>query len=90
VLAFPGQNAVNLAVSSGRATWEWPTRRSPTTDQAVNGAFKSVGKEYEAAPYGLAIPKQWPDPTDSSLLEALDRRRHIYQDLTKWGLQSVR
>jgi polar amino acid transport system substrate-binding protein len=90
VLAYPGQNAVNLAVSSGRA--DLGMADSPVADYQIkqsNGAFKSVGKEYEAAPYGLAIPKSsgMTKPIQASL-KALIAEGTYTKILTKWGLQS--
>jgi polar amino acid transport system substrate-binding protein len=90
VLAFPGQNAVNLAVSSGRA--DLGMADSPIADYQIkqsNGGFKSVGKEYEAAPYGLAIPKSsgLTKPIQASL-KALISDGTYTKILTKWGLQS--
>jgi polar amino acid transport system substrate-binding protein len=90
VLSFPGQNAVNLAVSSGRA--ELGMADSPVADYQVkqsNGAFKLVGKEYEVAPYGFAIPK-----TSGMTAPVLTALKAVMADgtytkiLAKWGLQS--
>jgi polar amino acid transport system substrate-binding protein len=90
VLSFPGQNAVNLAVSSGRA--ELGMADSPVADYQVkqsNGAFKLIGKEYEVAPYGFAIPKK--SGMSAPVLTAL---KAVMADgtytkiLAKWGLQS--
>jgi polar amino acid transport system substrate-binding protein len=90
VLAYPGQNAVNLAVSSGRA--DLGMADSPVADYQVkqsNGGFKTIGKEYEAAPYGLAIPKSggMTKPIQASL-KALIADGTYTKILTKWGLQS--
>ncbi len=90
VLSFPGQNAVNLAVSSGRA--ELGMADSPVADYQVkqsNGAFKLIGKEYEVAPYGFAIPK-----TSGMTAPVLAALKAVMADgtyakiLAKWGLQS--
>lgn len=89
-LSFPGQNAVNLAVSSGRA--ELGMADSPVADYQVTqskGAFKLIGKEYEVAPYGIAIPKK--SGMTTPVLEAV---KAVIADgtyakiLAKWGLQS--
>jgi polar amino acid transport system substrate-binding protein len=90
VLAYPGQNAVNLAVSSGRA--DLGMADSPVADYQVkqsNGGFKIIGKEYEAAPYGLAIPKSsgLTKPIQASL-KALVADGTYAKILAKWGLQS--
>jgi polar amino acid transport system substrate-binding protein len=90
VLAFPGQNAVNLAISSGRA--EIGMADSPIADYQVkqsNGAFKLIGKEYEAAPYGLAIPKKsgMAEPIQAALKSLIADGTYA-KILAKWGLQS--
>jgi polar amino acid transport system substrate-binding protein len=89
-LSFPGQNAANLAVSSGRA--ELGMADSPVADYQVKqseGGFKLIGKEYEVAPYGIAIPKK--SGMTQPVLEAV---KAVIADgtyakiLAKWGLQS--
>ncbi len=58
VLTFPDQNGANLAISSGRA--ELGMADSPIAAYQVkqsNGGFQLIGKEYEVAPYGIAVPK---------------------------------
>ncbi|HST33029.1 MAG TPA: ABC transporter substrate-binding protein [Solirubrobacteraceae bacterium] len=89
-LSFPGQNAVNLAVSSGRA--ELGMADSPVADYQVKqseGGFKLIGKEYEVAPYGIAIPK-----TTGMTQPVLGALKAVIADgtyakiLAKWGLQS--
>jgi polar amino acid transport system substrate-binding protein len=89
-LSFPGQNAVNLAVSSGRA--ELGMADSPVADYQVTqskGTFKLIGKEYEVAPYGIAIPK-----TSGMTTPVLEAVKAVIADgtyakiLAKWGLQS--
>jgi polar amino acid transport system substrate-binding protein len=89
-LSFPGQNAVNLAVSSGRA--ELGMADSPVADYQVkqsNGAFKLIGKEYEVAPYGIAIPKKggMTQPVLAAL-KAVIADGTYSKILAKWGLQS--
>ena len=88
VLSFPGQNAVNLAVSSGRA--ELGMADSPVVAYQIkvnNGLFKLIGKSYAFAPYGLAVPKT--SGLANPLLAALkilisDGGYHSI--LAKWGL----
>jgi polar amino acid transport system substrate-binding protein len=88
VLIFAGQNAVNLAVSSGRA--ELGMADSPVVAYQIklsNGTFKLIGKSYEFAPYGLAVPKT--SGMTKPLLAALkvimaDGTYHAI--LAKWGL----
>ena len=58
VQVFADQNAVNLALSSGRADVDMSD--SPPAAYAVeqsNGQFKLTGKQYGVAAYGIAIPK---------------------------------
>jgi len=90
VLSFPGQNAVNLAVASGRA--ELGMADSPVVDYQIKkseGQFKLIGKSYAFAPYGLAIPKN--SGMTQPVFEAL---KHLIADgrykaiLEKWGIQS--
>ena len=90
VLSYPGQNAVNLAVSSGRA--ELGMADSPVVAYQIkqsNGQFKLIGKSYEFAPYGFAIPK-----TSGMTTPILAALKHLIADgkytqiLTKWGIQS--
>ena len=88
VLSFPGQNAVNLAVSSGRA--ELGMADSPVVAYQIKqakGQFKLIGKSYGFAPYGLAVPKT--SGLANPLLAALkilisDGGYHSI--LAKWGL----
>ena len=90
VLSFPGQNAVNLAVSSGRA--ELGMADSPVVAYQIkqsNGAFKLIGKSYEFAPYGLAIPKTsgMTTPILAALKVLIENGKYM-QILTKWGIQA--
>ncbi len=89
VLVYPGQNDVNLAVSSGRA--QVGMADSPVVAYQIkqaNGEFKLVGTSYKFAPYGLALPKnsgmQGPMLSALKLLIANGTYQAI---LTKWGLQ---
>ena len=90
VLSFPGQNPVNLAVSSGRA--ELGMADSPVVAYQVkqsNGAFKLIGESYGFAPYGIAVPKT--SGMTTPILEALKvlmANGKYLQILTKWGIQS--
>ncbi|HTA06184.1 MAG TPA: ABC transporter substrate-binding protein [Solirubrobacteraceae bacterium] len=89
VLTYPDQNGANLAISSGRA--EVGMADSPIAAYQVKqsgGQFKLVGKEYEVAPYGIAIPKQ--SGLSAPILASL---KAIIADgtyasiLAKWGEQ---
>jgi polar amino acid transport system substrate-binding protein len=90
LLAFPGQNAVNLAVSSGRA--EVGMADSTVADYQVKqsaGQFKLVGKTYENAPYGFAIPKKsgMTTPVQEAMKQLIADGTYT-KVLAKWGLQS--
>ncbi len=90
VLSFPGQNAVNLAVSSGRA--ELGMADSPVVAYQVklsNGQFKLIGKSYKFAPYGLAIPKTsgMTQPIYAALKVLIANGTYL-KILEKWGIQS--
>ena len=89
VQVFNDQNAVNLALSSGRA--QVAMADSPVAGYQVrqsNGTFKVTGSPYGTAPYGIAIPKNngMADP----ILAAV---KHLMSDgtytkiLGKWGVQ---
>jgi polar amino acid transport system substrate-binding protein len=88
VLIFAGQNAVNLAVSGGRA--EVGMADSPVVAYQIklsDGAFKLIGKSYEFAPYGLAVPKT--SGMTKPLLAALKliiANGTYHTILAKWGL----
>jgi len=89
VLSFPGQNQVNLAIASGRA--EVGLADSPVVAYQIKqnkGEFKLVGKTYEYAPYGLAVPKN--SGLAQPMLEALKKLMASgkYKEiLEKWGIQ---
>jgi polar amino acid transport system substrate-binding protein len=89
-LSFPGQNPVNLAVSSGRA--ELGMADSPVVAYQIkqsNGGFKLIGESYNFKPYGLAIPKN--NGMAAPILAALKLLMSdgtYGQILTKWGIQS--
>ncbi len=90
VLAFPGQNAVNLAVASGRA--QLGMADSTVADYQVKqsgGQFKLIGKTYEDAPYGFAIPKKsgMTAPIQAALKQLIADGTYT-KIITKWGLQS--
>lgn len=90
VLSFPGQNAVNLAVSSGRAGLGMAD--SPVVAYQIkqsDGQFKLIGKSYAFAPYGLAVPKNsGMDKPILAALKVLMANSKYLQILTKWGIQS--
>jgi len=89
-LIYPGQDAVNLAVSSGRA--DVGMADSPVADYQVaqsKGAFKLTGQAFGLAPYGFAIPKSsgLTKPMVAALKELIANGTYG-KILSKWGLQS--
>jgi polar amino acid transport system substrate-binding protein len=89
-LSFPGQNAVNLAIASGRA--ELAMADSPVVAYQIKqagGQFKLVGKSYGFAPYGLAVPKTtgMTTPILAALKELIANGKYK-AILEKWGIQS--
>lgn len=89
VQIYNDQNAVNLALSSGRA--QVAMADSPVADYQVeqsNGTFKLTGSPYSREPYGIAIPKGsgMVAPVQAAL-------KHLMADgtyltiLKKWGVQ---
>ncbi len=90
VLSFPGQNAVNLAVSSGRA--DLGMADSPVVAYQIkqsNGQFKLIGKSYAFAPYGIAVPKTtgMTAPLLAALKELMANGTYL-KILEKWGVES--
>ena len=89
VLSFPGQNAVNLAIASGRA--EVGLADSPVVAYQIkqsSGQFKLVGKTYAFAPYGFAIPKTsgMATPMLAAMKELIANGKYKAV-LEKWGLE---
>jgi polar amino acid transport system substrate-binding protein len=88
VQVYPDQNAVNLALSSGRADVDMSD--SPPAAYAVeqsNGQFKLTGKQYGVAAYGIAIPKN--SGLAKPVLDALKKvmADGTYQKIfSYWGL----
>jgi polar amino acid transport system substrate-binding protein len=90
VQVFNDQNAVNLALSSGRA--EVAMADSPVAEYQVKksgGTFKLSGQPYGTAPYGIAIPKTsgMTKPVLGAVM-ALMAEGTYKKILTKWGVQS--
>ena len=88
VQLFPDQNGANLALSSGRA--QVGMADSPVADYLVkksNGQFKTTGKVYGTAPYGIAIPKNngMAKPILAALKELMAKGTYKAV-LTKWGI----
>jgi polar amino acid transport system substrate-binding protein len=89
VLSFPGQNAVTLAIASGRAALGMAD--SPVVAYQLKqnkGQFQLVGKSYGFAPYGLAVPKNsgLSKPLLAALKELMASGKYK-AILEKWGIQ---
>jgi polar amino acid transport system substrate-binding protein len=87
---FNDQNAVNLALSSGRA--DVAMADSPVAAYQVkqsSGAFKLSGQPYGTAPYGIAIPKNngMAKPVLAAM-KTLIANGTYKKILTKWGVQA--
>ncbi len=88
VLVFPDQNGANLAIASGRAqvgmadspVAAWIVRQS-------HGAFKLTGKAYDAAAYGVAVPKNsgLAQPVLQALKQVIASGEYA-KILHKWGI----
>ncbi len=93
IQAFPDQNGVNLALSSGRV--DAVLADSPVNAYAAqqsNGAFVIVGQPYGNGPYGINVPKTADYAgLSNAILGALKdlQASGVYQQiLTKWGVQA--
>jgi polar amino acid transport system substrate-binding protein len=89
VQAFNDQNAVNLALSSGRA--QVAMADSPVAGYQVrqsNGTFKVTGSPYGTAPYGIAIPKNngMADPILAAVTHLMTDGTYT-KILGKWGVE---
>ena len=87
---FNDQNAVNLALSSGRA--DVAMADSPVAEYQVKqsgGTFKLSGQPYGTAPYGIAIPKNngMAKPVLAAL-KSLMADGTYKKILDKWGVQA--
>jgi polar amino acid transport system substrate-binding protein len=87
---FNDQNAVNLALSSGRA--DVAMADSPVAEYQVkksNGTFKLSGQSYGNAPYGIAMPKNngMAKPVQAAM-KALIADGTYKKILSKWGIQA--
>ena len=89
VQVFNDQNAVNLALSSGRA--QVAMADSPVAAYQVrqsNGTFKVAGSPYGTAPYGIAIPQNngMADPILAAVKHLMSEGTYT-KILGKWGVQ---
>lgn len=87
---FTQQTDVDLAISSGRA--QVAMADSPVASYAVkqsDGSLKSTGKDYDTAPYGIAINKKTGlTPAIQAAVQALIDDGAYTAILKKWGLES--
>jgi polar amino acid transport system substrate-binding protein len=87
---FNDQNAVNLALSSGRA--DVAMADSPVAayqEKQSNGTFKLSGQPYGTAPYGIAMAKNSGlDKPVLAALKVLIANGTYTKILDKWGVQA--
>jgi polar amino acid transport system substrate-binding protein len=87
VLSFDDQNAANLAVSSGRAEVGFlDSQIAAYVASTSKGQFKTSGKPFATAPYGLAVAKNGIGPAVLSALKVLIADGTYGKFLAKWGL----
>jgi polar amino acid transport system substrate-binding protein len=89
IQVYNDQNAVNLALSSGRAVVAMAD--SPVAAYQVklsNGTFKLSGSPYGSAPYGIAIPKNngMAKPVLAAVKHLMANGTYI-KILNKWGVE---
>jgi len=90
LLIFNDQNAVNLALSSGRA--DVAMADSPVAEYQVKksaGTFKLSGQPYGTAPYGIAMPLNngMAKPVQAAM-KVLIANGTYTSILDKWGVQA--
>jgi polar amino acid transport system substrate-binding protein len=90
VLPFANQNAANLAVSSGRANVGFADSQIAQYIVAQSGGqFRSSGKAFETAPYGIAVPKGTTmNVSVQGALKVLIADGTYQKILKKWGIQA--
>ena len=88
VLSFETQSEANLAVSSGRANVGFADSQIAQYIVAQsNGQFRSSGKAFETAPYGIAVPQGTTfDKSVQGAVKALMRDGIYLKILKKWGI----
>ena len=88
LLTFPEQNAVNLALNSGRA--QVGIADTPVAAYAVKksaGKLELSGDSYNSAPYGIAMPKgSGLDKPVQAAVKALIASGTYQKILDKWGV----
>jgi polar amino acid transport system substrate-binding protein len=90
VLSFETQSEANLAVSSGRANVGFADSQIAQYIVAQsNGQFRSSGKAFETAPYGIAVPKgNTFDTSIQGAVKVLMKDGTYLKILKKWGIQA--
>jgi polar amino acid transport system substrate-binding protein len=90
VLSFETQSEANLAVSSGRANVGFADSQIAQYIVAQsNGQFRSSGKAFETAPYGIAVPKgNTLDTSIQGAVKVLMSDGTYLKILKKWGIQA--
>jgi polar amino acid transport system substrate-binding protein len=88
VLSFETQSEANLAVSSGRANVGFADSQIAQYIVAQsNGQFRSSGKAFETAPYGIAVPKGTTlDKSTQGAIKVLMSDGVYLKILKKWGI----
>jgi polar amino acid transport system substrate-binding protein len=88
VLSFETQNEANLAVSSGRADVGFADSQVAQYIVAQSGGqFRSSGKAFETAPYGIAVPKGTSmDKSVEGAINVLIADGIYLKILKKWGI----
>jgi len=89
VQVFQDQNSTNLALSSGRVDVVMLDSQVATYQAKLNNQFKTTGKVYGVAPYGIAVPKGT-GMADAVLAAVKDLVANgVYANILKtWGIQS--
>ncbi|MDO5684429.1 MAG: ABC transporter substrate-binding protein [Propionibacteriaceae bacterium] len=90
ILQFDGQDQATAAVVSGRA--DAMLADSPIIAYAVkqsDGKLAALGDIYDAAPYGIVVPKEQTEFADaiSEALKELEADGTYTAILTKWGVE---
>lgn len=90
ILTFSDQNAVNLAVSSGRADVGFADSQiAAYIVKQSNGQFENTGSAFEVAPYGIALPKgNGMAKAVLAAMKAIISNGTYTKLLAKWGLQA--
>jgi polar amino acid transport system substrate-binding protein len=89
ILQFPSQDAVNLAVSSGRVEAAMAASISlAEQDKASGGALElAPGEDYEPAPIGIALPKGSDlVPAVAAAVARLASSGELERIVTGWGM----